>query len=612
MKKLLLSFILTVLFVPCFLYAHDGTAVRYFVDLNAVTDDILLVSAEFPPLTAADSTVIFPASAPGTYDQLDFGRFVLAFTAYDKNNKIVESKRSSVNTFRLLHPEKVSRIEYALEDTWDEKTENRKKRIFNPGGSNFQKDTCFALNYFAICAYIPRYKRSPVNLTIKRPDFLKGVSSLPLISETKDTDIYTAEDYDYLADNPALYARNLDTTVLTIRGAKVTVAVYSETNKIGSKRVAETIKPVISANADFLGKMPVNRYSFLFVFASSPQNSGDGNNGALEHSYSSMYYLPESDNYSFVEGLIKHTASHEFLHIKIPLHLHSKEIDDFDFLNPKMSKHLWLYEGVTEYFAHLSQIPLSGEEVFIKQIRQKIMQMDYFRKDVSLTELAVKVMEPDMQKVYPMIYDRGALIAMMMDIRLRELSGGKKTLPWLVDTLSVLYGRNKPFDDNELFPKIIELTKPEMQGFIDSFIVTSSILPLKQNLHKIGYNYYMSREVEGYKFENVTIRFVTQEKILLVPKSPDNALGVVEGDEIVAADGVEMKPETMSKVIGMILKPKTDAELSVTVKRNGENKVLKAKPVKTVITENHAVNKSETLTAEQQKFASWLFGNAKK
>jgi len=612
MKKLLLSFIITVLFVPCFLYAHDGTAVRYFVDLNAVTDDILLVSAEFPPLTVSDSVVVFPASAPGTYDQLDFGRFVLAFTAYDKNNKIVESKRSSVNTFRLLHPEKVSRIEYALEDTWDEKTENRKKRLFNPGGSNFQKDTCFALNYFAICAYIPRYKRSPVNLTIKRPDFLKGVSSLPLISETKDTDIYTAEDYDYLADNPALYARNLDTTVLTIRGAKVTVAVYSETNKIGSKRVAETIKPVISANADFLGKMPVNRYSFLFVFASSPQNSGDGNNGALEHSYSSMYYLPESDNYSFVEGLIKHTASHEFLHIKIPLHLHSKEIDDFDFLNPKMSKHLWLYEGVTEYFAHLSQIPLSGEEVFIKQIRQKIMQMDYFRKDVSLTELAVKVMEPDMQKVYPMIYDRGALIAMMMDIRLRELSGGKKTLPWLVDTLSVLYGRNKPFDDNELFPKIIELTKPEMQGFIDSFIVTSSILPLKQTLHKIGYDYDMSREVEGYKFENVTIRFVTQEKILLVPKSPDNALGVVEGDEIVAADGVEMKPETMSQVIGKILKPKTDAELSVTVKRNGENKVLKAKPVKTVITENHAVNKSETLTAEQQQFASWIFGNAKK
>lgn len=611
MKKLLFSFILTVLFIPCFLYAQNETAVRYFMDLNDVTDDLLLVSVEFPPLTAADSIVIFPASAPGTYDQLDFGRFVRAFTAYDKNNKIVGSQKSSVNTYRLLSPEKVARIEYALADSWDEETESRKKRIFNPGGSNFQKDTCFALNYFAVCAYIPRYKRSPIKLTVKRPDFLKGASSLPLVSETRDTDIYTAEDYDYLADNPALYARNLDTTVLTIRGAKVMVAVYSEMNKIGSKRVAETIKPVISANADFLGKMPVNRYSFLFIFGSSDKNNGDGNNGALEHSYSSMYYLPESDNYSFVEGLIKHTASHEFLHIKIPLHLHSKEIDDFDFLHPKMSKHLWLYEGVTEYFAHLSQIPLSGEDVFIKTVRQKIMQMDYFRKDISLTELAVKVMDPDMQKVYPMIYDRGALIAMMMDIRLREISNGKKTLPWLVDTLSVLYGRNKPFDDNELFPKIVELTKPEMQGFIDSFIVTSSILPLKQNLQKIGYDYSMSREVEGYKFEGVTIRFVTQEKILLVPKTEDNALGVIEGDEIVSVDGTDMKLETMQQLLGKILKPKTDAEVAITVKRNGENKVLKAKPIKTVITESHSLSKNETLTAEQQKFASWFFGNKK-
>ncbi|MBK7987987.1 MAG: hypothetical protein IPK11_13985 [Ignavibacteria bacterium] len=115
----------------------------------------------------------------------------------------------------------------------------------------------------------------------------------------------------------------------------------------------------------------------LFVLGASPQNSGDGNYGALEHSYSSLYYLPESDNYTNIENMISHTASHEFLHIKIPLHLHSKEIDDFNFLNPKMSKHLWLYEGVTEYFAHLSQIPLSGEEAFMKQMRQKFNKCNF-------------------------------------------------------------------------------------------------------------------------------------------------------------------------------------------------------------------------------------------
>jgi predicted metalloprotease with PDZ domain len=42
-------------------------------------------------------------------------------------------------------------------------------------------------------------------------------------------------------------------------------------------------------------------------------------------------------------------VSHEFFHIVTPLSIHSKEIQYFDY-NPKMSEHLWMYEGVTEYF----------------------------------------------------------------------------------------------------------------------------------------------------------------------------------------------------------------------------------------------------------------------
>jgi predicted metalloprotease with PDZ domain len=45
-------------------------------------------------------------------------------------------------------------------------------------------------------------------------------------------------------------------------------------------------------------------------------------------------------------------VTHEFFHIVTPLSIHSKEIQDFDY-NDKMSEHLWMYEGVTEYFANL-------------------------------------------------------------------------------------------------------------------------------------------------------------------------------------------------------------------------------------------------------------------
>jgi predicted metalloprotease with PDZ domain len=48
-------------------------------------------------------------------------------------------------------------------------------------------------------------------------------------------------------------------------------------------------------------------------------------------------------------------VSHEFFHIVTPLSIHSKEIHILIIMT-KMSEHLWMYEGVTEYFANLFQI----------------------------------------------------------------------------------------------------------------------------------------------------------------------------------------------------------------------------------------------------------------
>jgi predicted metalloprotease with PDZ domain len=50
------------------------------------------------------------------------------------------------------------------------------------------------------------------------------------------------------------------------------------------------------------------------------------------------------------EELVKSMMdTHEFFHI-VTHSIHSKEIQDFDYNDPKMSEHLWMYEGVTEYF----------------------------------------------------------------------------------------------------------------------------------------------------------------------------------------------------------------------------------------------------------------------
>ncbi len=87
-----------------------------------------------------------------------------------------------------------------------------------------------------------------------------------------------------------------------------------------------------------------------------------------------LVVLPEQMPIEALEKAMIDVVSHEFFHIVTPLNVHSKEIQYFDYNDPKMSEHLWMYEGTTEYFANLFQIQqgLIDEADFYKRIVDKI------------------------------------------------------------------------------------------------------------------------------------------------------------------------------------------------------------------------------------------------
>jgi hypothetical protein len=56
-------------------------------------------------------------------------------------------------------------------------------------------------------------------------------------------------------------------------------------------------------------------------------------------------------------------AAHEFFHVVTPLNIHSEIIEHFNFvMTPVPSRHLWLYEGTTEWAAHAMQLRAGLED----------------------------------------------------------------------------------------------------------------------------------------------------------------------------------------------------------------------------------------------------------
>ena len=107
---------------------------------------------------------------------------------------------------------------------------------------------------------------------------------------------------------------------------------------------------MLNAAGRFLGKLPVDRYTFLYHFADSAA-------GAWEHSFSSEYVLQGGRSSPTRSGQrVTDIAAHEFFHIVTPLNIHSEIIEHFNFVTPVPSEHLWLYEGTTEWAAHAMQL----------------------------------------------------------------------------------------------------------------------------------------------------------------------------------------------------------------------------------------------------------------
>src|SRR5690606_31164945 len=211
------------------------------------------------------------------------------------------------------------------------------------------------------------HTKIPVQITIDKPNnFFASSSSLPISSNIQQ-DVFKMENIDDLYDTPIMYGI-ADTASLKVGNCDVLVSVYSPNKQIHAKEIISWLGDLLRAAKGYLGgKLPADRYAFLYYFKDPKikHSFKPGLAGALEHTTSSFYYLPELPA-NQLKKIVTDVSSHEFFHIITPLTIASKEVKEFNYSHVALSKHLWLYEGTTEYTAHHVQVKygLNSEQEF--------------------------------------------------------------------------------------------------------------------------------------------------------------------------------------------------------------------------------------------------------
>ena len=379
----------------------------------------------------------------------------------------------------------------------------------------------------------------------------KIATGLPKVSGSGNT--FRAPNYDVLYDSP-FEVSNFKEVDFNVEGKPHRIIFSGEGNYDMQKTAADVSKIVEEAYKIF-GEFGYTDYTFIV-------NLRGG--GGLEHlnstalQYDRFGFKPESRYKGFL-GLVAHEYFHNF-NVK---RIRPDALGPFDYENENYTKLLWVAEGGTEYYSNIllrraglitAQEYLEGRANGIEQLMSQPGRLETSVEEASF-DAWIKYYRQDENSVNNQIsyYDKGELVNMMLDITIRGMSDGRKSLD---DVMRYLYneyfkkGRNYTPED---FQKAAELMAGRsLDDFFTKYVRGETDFDVNSIVSYIGLKLDAVESNRGKAFigadlaetgDRLTIRSVRSD-------TPAYQQGLNSGDQIIAIDGYRATLNRLNQYIG--------------------------------------------------------------
>ena len=624
MKNILLTLILFLFFSSCsslrFSKEKDAKKINIIskLDLNNVVGDKIPVVIN--PGKFNKDTVVYkmPRVVQGTYSISNFGRFVKNFKPISYEGKVLNFSSEDINTWKIFNAKKLDKILYEVEDTFD--IENLEDDIpFSPAGTNIEDDN-FMLNLFAFIGYFESLRNNSYELIVSSKEEYKKSSALKLVSLKNNSkglidSKYFAKRYFDIVDNPMMYG-NLDVEEFMVEDIKIVLSVYSPNKNHTAKSLVKTVEKMMFAQKEYLGSIDSTSRYDIFLYLSDDKEDSPQGLGALEHHNSTVVVLSDSFSEEMMAKSIIDIVAHEFFHILTPLTVHSEDIHYFDYDKPTFSKHLWMYEGVVEYFAQHFQVNknLIDREEFYKVIMDKIRLSNRYDDSMSFTNMSENVLDEPYASNYYNVYQKGALIGMCLDIIIRTESNGERGILWLMKQLSDKYGKQKPFKDDLLFDEMISLTYPSVKIFFENHVQGNIPINYNEFFEKVGLKVVEGKVKTNFIRSGNGLIFKAGEddkKIYFGSNVANNSFwadhGVVDDDLLISIDNVEVTIENINSILRNMYGWEPGRDINVVYQRDGEKREIKTKLVQSYMKDKVIIESSDSTDQKKIILKSWLF-----
>ena len=536
----------------------DQRAIAYRIHLAQPEAHLIEVSCTVEGPDAAGVTFALPAWIPGSYMIRNFARHVVSFVALADDMPVTHQK-IALDQWQVIPPAGTRRVTTHIKVyAWD----------LSVRGAHFDTSHAFFNGTSVFLRVVGREDRA-CTVEIAPPSGKayaqwRIATALPRAGRTLPNHFgrYQAANYAELIDHP-VEAGLFDAFEFSACGVQHDFALTGR-HHANLDRLRRDLKKICAWHIEFWGRpAPMARYVFL------TQCVADGY-GGLEHRASTALVckrddLPgAADEKEITEGYRNFLAlaSHEYFHTWFVKRIQPAEFVDhgpLDLQHPNLTQMLWLFEGFTSYYDDLAlhRCGLIDADAYLACLAKTIGNVFAApgRSQQTVAEASydawIKYYKQDENSPNATVsyYTKGALVALGLDLLIRQSSNGKRSLDDLMRRLWAEFGMTGAgVCENSIRTLARELIGDHRADtLLDIALHSTDDLPVAEWLADHG----IRLQWKGAGLPSLGVRLERTEPKIACALTQGGAhqAGLSGGDVLVALDGLKISTDNLERLL---------------------------------------------------------------
>ncbi len=547
-----------------------------------------------------------PVWTPGSYLVREYAKNLQDFSATDAKGKNLAWQKITKNHWRVqvnqqLSNQQICQINY---------------RIFANELSVRTNHLDSSHGYFngaATFMFVPGFEAHAFTVEILVPqENWQIATALPVFDGyPQNSNIFFADCFDALVDNP--FEIGIHTSLkFAVREKRHELVIWGEGN-YDLTQIEKDIKAIIEVEADLFGGLPYDYYLFILHLANTF--------GGLEHRNCCSLVYPRFNFRGDLYLKFINLVAHEFFHTWNVKRIRPQALEIYDYDHENYTPSLWFAEGATSYYDQIMPLraQIYSREHFLKNLGETIARFQNTPGRLAQTlhessfDAWIKLYRPDSNSFNSQIsyYLKGELVAMLLDLTIRQHSQNRRSLDDVMRSLWQFFG--KPisgeigYSEGELYRVIETVAETNLQEFFTKYI---------HRTDELDYNYYFAafglELYSGYApktvYTGITMRSGAASAAVIksvATNSPAQLAGIDPNDEILAINNFRVTADGFNDRLQDF---KSGQEIMITLFKQDQLKTVSLK-LADPICDRYIISEVKNPTpAQQLNLQSWLGG----